>query len=89
MEPFCASLTTDEGQAITEVEGTIESPEEASSGARKGRFEFEDNDSVMQGVLDGTPLRLACDNGTRLNIRVDGVTAGSKPGFSQAEFSSL
>jgi hypothetical protein len=89
MEPFRASLTTDEGQAITEVEGTIESPEEASSGACKGRFEFQDNDSVMQGALDGTPFRLDCENGARLTIRVDAVTGGPKPGYSQAEFSSL
>ena len=87
MEPFRASLTTDEGQAITEVEGTVESPEGASSGACKGRFEFQDNDSVMQGVLDGTPFCLDCEGGTRLKIRVDSVNAGSKPGYSQAEFS--
>jgi hypothetical protein len=84
MEPFRASLTTDEGQAITGVEGTVESPE----GTCKGRFEFQDNDSVMQGVLDGTPFHLDCENGTRLKIRVVAVNAGSKPGYSQAEFSS-
>jgi hypothetical protein len=89
MEPFRASLTTGEGQAITEVEGTVESPEEASSGACKGRFEFQDNDSVMQGALDGTPFRLDCDNGTKLTIQVAAVNAGSKPGYSQAEFSSV
>jgi hypothetical protein len=89
MEPFRASLTTDEGQAIAEVEGTIESSGEASSGACKGRFEFQDTDSVMQGALDGTPFRLDCEDGTRHKIRVDAVTAGSKPGYSQAEFSGV
>jgi hypothetical protein len=89
MEPFRGSLTTDEGQAITEVDGTVESPDEASSGDCKGRFEFQDNDSVMQGVLDGTPFHLDCDNGNRLKIRIDAVRPGPKPGYSQAEFSSL
>jgi hypothetical protein len=89
MEPFRASLTTDEGQMISEVEGTIESPEDASSGACKGRFEFQDDDSVMQATLDGTPFRLVCEDGTRLKIRVDAVRAGLKPGYSQAEFSGF
>ncbi|WP_406698334.1 hypothetical protein V5E97_05690 [Singulisphaera sp. Ch08] len=88
MEPFHASLAAEDGQAITEVDGTIESPEEAA-GARSGRFELPDTESFMQGVLDGKTFRLQVEGGDPLPIKVESVSVGSRSGFSEAQFSTL
>jgi hypothetical protein len=88
MQPFRASLTDDAGQAIADVEGSIQAPEEAE-GARRGSFEFQDTGSLMQGVMDGTPFRLDLDDGSRLTIRVDSVKVSSNPGYSVAAFSAV
>jgi hypothetical protein len=46
MQPFRAKLTDDAGGVIAEVEGSIQSPEEASGG-RQGWFEFADGSSFF------------------------------------------
>jgi hypothetical protein len=88
METFRASLSDESGQAIGEVEGTIESSDEAS-GARSGRFELQESDSFMQGVLDGKPFRLQVAGGDVLTIKVDSVSTGSRSGSSAASFSTV
>ncbi|SIO35159.1 hypothetical protein SAMN05444166_4012 [Singulisphaera sp. GP187] len=88
MEPFHASLADEDGQAITEVEGTIESPEEAP-GTRSGQFELPDNESFMQGVMDGKTFRLQVDGGDAFTIKVESVSVSSRSGFSEASFSTL
>jgi hypothetical protein len=88
MNPFHASLADEDGQAITEVEGTIESPEEAA-GARSGRFELQDTESFMQGVMDGKTFRLQVDDGDAFTIRVESVSVSSRSGYSEALFSTV
>ena len=88
MEPFRASLADEDGQAIAEVEGTIESQEE-SAGARSGRFELPDTASFMQGVLDGKTFRLRIDGGDALTIKVESVSPSSRSGSSEAAFSTV
>ena len=86
MQPFRATLTDDAGQAIADVEGSINSPEE-TQGPRRGQFEFQETASFMQGVLEQKTFRLALDDGNRLTIRVGSVSATSGPGSSRVEFS--
>jgi hypothetical protein len=86
MQPFHATLTDDAGQAIADIEGSMDSPEEAQ-GPRKGAFEVEENESFMQGVLEQKTFRLELDDGNRLAIRVDSVSANAGPGSSRVEFS--
>ena len=81
-------MADEDGQAIAEVEGTIESPEEAA-GARSGRFELQETESFMQGVMEGKPFRLRVDGGDALTIKVESVSAGSGPGSSEAVFSTI
>jgi hypothetical protein len=88
MEPFQASLADENGQAITEVEGTIESPK-AAAGARSGRFTLQDTESFMQGVLEGKTFRLQIDGGDAYTIKVDSVSISSRPGYSEAIFSTV
>ncbi|AGA24509.1 hypothetical protein [Singulisphaera acidiphila] len=88
MEPFHASLADEDGQTITEVEGTIESSEEAA-GVRSGRFELQDTESFMQGVLEGKTFRLQLDGGNPFTIKVESVSIGSRSGFSEAQFSTV
>ena len=89
MEPFRASLADEDGQAIAEeIEGTIESPEEAA-GARSGRFELQETGPFMQRVLDGKPFQLRVVGGDALTIKVDSVSTGSRSGSSEAVFSTL
>jgi hypothetical protein len=86
MQPFRATLTDDSGQAIAHVEGSIESPGE-SQGARRGKFEFADTESFMQGVLEEKNFRLKVDDGSQLTIHVDSVSTTNTPGYSHVEFS--
>jgi hypothetical protein len=86
MRPFRATLTDDAGQAIADVEGSIDSPEE-TQGARRGEFEFQETGSFMQGVLEQKTFRLELDDGNRLTIRVASVSALTRPGSSKIEFS--
>jgi hypothetical protein len=86
MQPFRATLTDDAGQAIADVEGSIDSPEE-TQGPRRGAFEFPETDSFMQGVFDQKTFRLELDDGNRLTIRVGSVSAMTGPGSSRVEFS--
>lgn len=88
MAPFHAALADENGQAITEVDGTIESPEEAT-GPRSGRFELQDTPSFMQGVMDGKTFRLQVDAGDAFTIKVDSVSISSRSGYSEASFSTL
>jgi hypothetical protein len=81
-------LTDDAGQAIADVEGSIQASDEAA-GARRGNFELQETDSFMQSVLDGTPFRLVLDDGSRLTIKVDSVKVSSNPGYSVAAFSTV
>jgi hypothetical protein len=87
MKPFRASLTDPAGQAIAEVEGSIESEDEAR-GARKGVFVLAENESFMQDVLDEKPFRLELEDGSLVDLRVTSVSAGTKSGTSRVEFSS-
>lgn len=87
MDSFHASLADEDGQTITEVDGTIDSPDQ-SAGTRSGRFELQDTESFMQGVMDGKPFRLQVDGGDALTIKVESVSISSRPGFSEALFST-
>jgi hypothetical protein len=86
MQPFRATLTDDAGQAIAEIEGSIQSPSE-TLGPRKGEFEFQEVDSFMQGVLEAKTFRLEVDDGSQLTIRADSVSTITRPGYSKVEFS--
>ena len=88
MESFRALLADEGGQGIAEVEGTIE-PSQEAAGARSGRFELQETESFMQGVMDGKTFRLQMDGGDVLTIKVESVSAGSGPGTSEAKFSTL
>ena len=86
MRPFRAKLTDDSGQAIADIEGSIQSADE-SRGPRQGEFQFQETESFMQGVLDQKTFRLELDDGNRLTIRVGSVSAMTGPGSSRVEFS--
>jgi hypothetical protein len=86
MQAFRAVLTDDGGQAIADVEGSIQSPED-TQGSRQGEFEFQETESFMQGVLDQKTFRLELDDGNRLTIRVGSVSASDRPGNARVEFS--
>jgi len=86
MQPFRATLTDDAGQAIADIEGSIQSPGE-TQGPRQGEFEFQDTESFMQGVLEAKTFRLQVVDGGQLTIRVDSVSTIARPGYSKVEFS--
>jgi hypothetical protein len=86
MQPFRATLTDDAGQAIADIEGSMESPDE-TRGQRRGEFELEENESFMQGVLEQKTFRLEIDDGDQVAIRVGSVSASTQPGQSRVEFS--
>jgi hypothetical protein len=86
MQPFRATLIDDNSEAIADVEGSIESPEE-SEGSRRGRFEVQDDPSFMQGVLDKKTFHLQLDDGTEIAMKVDSASSSTRPGFSVVEFS--
>ena len=86
MQPLRATLTDDSGQAIAEIQGSIQSPDE-SQGPRRGEFEIEENGEFMQGVLEEKAFRLDLNEESPLAIHVDSVSAGTRPGYSKAEFS--
>jgi hypothetical protein len=86
MQPFRATLSDDAGQAIAEIEGSIQSPSE-TQGPRKGEFEFQENESFLQGVLEEKTFHLDVDDGSKLTIRVDSVSTTTRPGYSKVEFS--
>jgi hypothetical protein len=88
MQPFRATLADDAGQAIAEIEGSIQSPDE-NQDPRRGEFELEENGSFMQGVLEAKTFRLKVDDGSQLTIRVDSASASARPGCSRVEFSCL
>lgn len=88
MQPFHASLADEDGLAIAEVDGTIESPEEAA-GARSGRFELQETPSFMQGVMDEKTFRLRFDGGDTLTIKVESISTGAPSGGSEAVFSTV
>jgi hypothetical protein len=86
MQPFRATLTDNAGQAIADIEGSIQSPEE-TQGPRQGEFEFRETESFMQGVVEAKTFRLEVDDGSQLTIRVDSVSTITRPGYSRVEFS--
>ena len=86
MQPFRATLIDDQSQAIAEVEGSIESPEE-TQGSRRGRFEVQEDPAFMQGVLDKKTFHLQLDDEREIAIKVDSASPISRPGFSLIEFS--
>jgi hypothetical protein len=86
MQSFRATLTDDAGQEIADVEGSIQSPDEAQ-GPRRGEFEFPETESFMQGVLDQKAFRLDLDDGDQLTIQVGSVSTSARPGYSRVEFS--
>lgn len=88
MESFHASLADEAGQAIAEVDGTMESAEEAA-GARIGRFELQDTPSFIQGVMDEKTFQLQVEGGDTLTIRVDSISTAAKSGYSVAAFSTV
>jgi hypothetical protein len=79
-------LTDDSGQAIAEIQGSIQSPDEAQ-GPRRGEFEIEENGEFVQGVLEAKSFRLDLDEGSSLAIHVESVSASTRPGYSKAAFS--
>jgi hypothetical protein len=81
-------LTDDTGQAIGDIEGSIQSPEE-TQGPRRGEFELEEEGAFLQGVLEEKTFRLEVDDGSQLTIRVDSVSTIARPGYSKVEFSCL
>jgi hypothetical protein len=86
MQPFRATLSDNAGQAIAEIEVSIESPRE-TQGPRKGEFEFQATESFIQEVLEVKTFRLEVDDGSQLTIRVDSVSTITRPGYSKVEFS--
>jgi len=86
MQPFRATLTDDAGQAIADIEGSIQSPGE-TQGPRQGEFEFQETESFMQGVLEAKTFRLKVDDGSQLTIGVDSASTSSRPGFCSVKFS--
>jgi hypothetical protein len=88
MKPFRARLTDDAGQEIANIEGSIQSAEEAE-GTRHGEFEFEAEGDFMQAVLDAKPFRLLNDDGSQLSIRVDSASATARPGFTKVSFTCV
>jgi hypothetical protein len=84
MQPFRATLVGDSGEAIADVEGSIESPE-----ARRGRFEVQEDPSFMQGVLEKKAFHLHLDDGREIAIKVDSASPASRPGFSSVEFTGM
>jgi hypothetical protein len=81
-------LADDAGQAIAEIEGSIQSSDE-TEGSRRGEFELEENGAFLQGVLEQKTFRLQVDDGSQLTIRVDSASPSAQPGYSQVEFSCL
>jgi hypothetical protein len=88
MQPFRATLADDAGEAIAEIEGSIQSPDE-TQGPRRGEFELQEDGAFMQGVLEKKPFRLKVDDGSQLTIRVDSASASAQPGCCRVEFSCL
>jgi hypothetical protein len=88
MQPFRATLTDDTGQSISDIEGSIQAPEE-SQGPRQGEFEFQETGEFMQGVLEGKTFHLEVADGSQLTIRVDSVSTSARPGYSRVKFSCL
>jgi hypothetical protein len=88
MQPFRATLTDGSGEAIGDIEGSIQSPEEAQ-GPRQGTFEVQENGSFMQGILEEKAFRLEVDDGSQLTIQVNSVSTIARPGYSKVEFSCL
>jgi hypothetical protein len=88
MQPFRATLIDDNGQAIAEVEGSIESPEETDR-SRRGRFEVQEDPSFMQGVLEKKTFHLHLDDGREIAIKVDSASSASRPGISLVQFSCM
>jgi hypothetical protein len=86
MQPFRATLSDDSGQKITEIEGSIQSADEAR-GSRQGEFEFQETEAFMQGVLEEKSFRLAFDDGSQLTIQIDSVSTTEQPGYSKVAFS--
>jgi hypothetical protein len=88
MQQFRAILIDDNREAIADVEGSIEFPEE-SEGSRRGRFEVQEDPSFIQGVLDKKTFHLQLDDGSEIAIKVDSASPTSRPGFSVVEFSCM
>ena len=88
MQPLRATLTDDSGQPITDIEGSIQAPEETEA-PRQGEFELEENGAFMQGVLEKKTFRLDVDDGSQLTIQVNSVAPIARPGYSKIEFSCL
>jgi hypothetical protein len=76
----------DDGQAIADVEGSIESPDE-TEGSRRGKFEVQEDPSFMQGILDKKTFHLQLDDGSELTIKVDSASTALRSGYSLVEFS--
>jgi hypothetical protein len=81
-------LTDDAGQAIADIEGSIQSAEE-SRGPRQGEFRFRETESFMQGVLEDKTFHLEVDDGSQLTIHVDSVSTGAEPGNSRVQFACV
>jgi hypothetical protein len=88
MQALRAKLTDDAGEEIADIEGSIESPEEAD-GSRHGEFEFEADGAFMQATLEGKPFRLRVDDGVQLAIRVDSASTTARPGYTSVQFTCL
>jgi hypothetical protein len=86
MPALRGTLTDPAGEVSVEVEGSIEPP---GGGARKGEFEFQDSDAVIQGALEGKTFHLSADDGSQLDVRLESVSTSGRSGFSRAEFTSL
>jgi hypothetical protein len=88
MRPFRATLIDDAGQAIADVEGSMQSAEE-SPGQRQGEFQFPETEEFMQGVLDEKTFSLMVDDGSQLTIRVNSVSTAAGPGKSKVRFACV
>ena len=86
MQPFRATLSDNAGQAIAEIEGSIQSPSE-TQGPRKGEFELQETESFLQGVVEAKTFGLKVDDGSQLTIRVDSVSTITRPDYSRVAFS--
>jgi hypothetical protein len=87
MQSLRTALADDAGQLIGNIEGPVQALAEAH-GTRQGEFEVPETASFLQDVLENKTLRLELDDGSKLDIHVSSVSAGSRRGISRVEFSS-
>ena len=81
--PLRGQLADPAGGASVSVVGTISDPGDVHA---SGEFEFADNDSILQGVLEGKTFHLTADDGGEHDVMINSVNPGAQAGTSRAAF---